>query len=108
MRFIPIVMLALLMLGFASRPTVSSALTDGRVLMHPFASASIDHSGPIVDQAMDEQDEINVTKCVSLGVLPCGWSVAGAPKTRADTQAPVLTTRVHRSYSILRPPRLEA
>lgn len=97
-------MLALLMIGFASRPSVSAALTDGHVLLHPFDIVAV---ASIEDTATD-YGHVSFTKCVSLGVLPSGWVVTPPPKALVPTTPTTASRPVNPVYSILRPPRFAA
>lgn len=101
MRFVPLLMLTLLMIGFAARPTVSAALTDGHVLMHPFAMTSV----VSLEDTSEGDGHVTVTKCVSLGVLPCGWTVTAPPNALVATVPAASSQPVDQVYSILRPPR---
>ena len=94
-------MMTLLMIGFAARPTVSAALTDGHVLTHPFEMATV----VSIEDTSEGDGHVTFTKCVSLGVLPSGWTVTAPPKALVATVPTVSSQPVDQVYSILRPPR---
>lgn len=104
MRLVPLLMLALLLVGFASRPTVSAALTDGHVLLHPFASVLVADIAPSVDDASDDPHTLTITKCVSLGVLPCASVLAEPQKDQTATRLTSHAGPAKPVYDILRPP----
>lgn len=104
MRLIPVLMLAFLMLGFAARPTVSAALTNGSVLMHALAATAIVVDQVTMEEASVGEDVTTFAKCVSLGTLPAAQLCVARQR---DRSVEVVTSAIRSAkplYWILRPP----
>lgn len=106
MRLIPLLMIALLLMGFASRPSVVAALSSGHVLIEVAAeSVNLGAVTEEVQAAPGSDIRITVAKCVPLGILPC--SLAVPAQVRASVSAPFIVARAPPDYAyrFLRPPR---
>lgn len=104
MRLIPIIMLALLMVGFAARPSVSAALTNGSVLTHPFAAVIVVAEHPTLDAPSDGEGALSFQKCASLGILPMSLPCMERQRHLLPAVATDAVRPAGRIYWILRPP----
>jgi len=105
MRLLPLLMLVLLLVGFAARPTVSAALTSGQVMLHPIEVASGFAQATQASAKSAPEGQATFTHCASLGILPDGWLVMARLSGSVIVQQATSSTPVSRLYGLLRPPQ---
>lgn len=69
MRFVSILMLVLLLVGFASRPSVAAAFGDESALASQVPKVTVS-AEPAATPLSSEGQQLAMAKCASLGILP--------------------------------------
>jgi len=112
MRIVQLIVVLLLLLGFAARPTVATAVTDGHFL-GPAMAASMLHQPhaqitvvTTLEHGVTPADpQCSQVKCVALGILPsAGANIPRQPTTLPTYHAVEIATFTL-GYTQLRPPR---
>lgn len=105
MRLPAVLLLALFLVGFASRPTVSAALTNGDVLMHHFGVMQVVGTSSMLEAAIDDNGPAPISGCVSLGIMPDTCEIAVVHTGDLSSAPYVVAEPTKPSYEILRPPK---
>ncbi|MET3899535.1 hypothetical protein ABIB57_003490 [Devosia sp. UYZn731] len=105
MRLPAVLLLALFLVGFASRPTVSAALTNGDVLMHHLGIVQVVGTSAMLEASIADNGAASISGCVSLGIMPDTCEIAVVHREALSSAPYVVAEPTKPSYEILRPPK---
>jgi hypothetical protein len=106
MRTVRLLIIVLLLAGFASRPSVVAAMSSGQVLIEVAGeTVSVSHGAAEVQPGSASEIRIAIAKCVSLGILPTPQTTASNPPAITPHSLLVAELRQDRAFIVLRPPQ---
>lgn len=107
MRIVRLLIIVLLFVGFAARPSVVAAMSSGHVLIEVAGeTVSASQGAAEVQPGPASEIRIAIAKCVSLGILPTPQIMASIPPASAPHSLLVAELRQDRAFIVLRPPQV--